>query len=245
MQNLKETIESLKTEAEQLLKSGLVPSSYKSKEDIVKALALGRELGMTGPTALRNIDMIQGNPAVSSKMLAALMTSNGIALEIVKDYEAVIEERPAYILDEKNAPRFDEQGRALAYKGPDGQVIMKSTEIDRVTRVRAIRYYPSLGREISCEVEFRLSDAKTAGWYPSKATWRTMPRFLMLWRCISLLSRLVGSQYTLGLYSTEEVAEFSGVELQLNEDGEIIAMEESSKTKNDPQSVKGHEKSQV
>lgn len=215
------TLEDAEKVADYFLKNKLLPNSYKTKMDAVKAILLGRSIGLDDYTAIRSIDIIQGTPALSSRAMAGLMTKAGISIEILKDYEPIIESKPAYMLDDEGKPTFDAGGRVKCYMDYDGTPIIRETIIDHETVILVTRYYKNIG-VVTTPVTMRLSWAEKAGWL-TKKTWIELSPFLMLARCLSRSSRLVAADITSFLYSSEEVAEFTpGVEMDLDSEGEVV-----------------------
>lgn len=225
------TISRFKSAEEQaayLMGNGMVPPSYKTKAQVVRAILLGENLNMTPDNAVRLIDIIGGNPSLQSKTLAGLMTGAGISIEVIQDWEPIYEHQPVYVLGEDGMAVFDENDQIRVRKDENGNPLKRTIEVDRVTKLRFKRYYPHIG-VVATDVEFRRSDAIAADWI-NKDTWVKMPRFLAMARCISRGSRLIGSDITLALYSTEEMIEFSdttkdGIIPVLTEEGEVILEE--------------------
>lgn len=64
-----------------LLKSGLVPSHFKSAEAVVAAIWYGQEIGFTPMQSLQLIFIVNGKPSVASAGLQAIMLANGGKIE--------------------------------------------------------------------------------------------------------------------------------------------------------------------
>lgn len=70
--------------ADVFLKSGIVPSHFKSKEAVYVALLWGQELGFSPIQAVNSIEIIQGKPTLPAATIKALIASNGGTIEEVE-----------------------------------------------------------------------------------------------------------------------------------------------------------------
>lgn len=79
-------------QAEVLARSGLVPARYRGKaDDVVVAALMGRELGWGPTTALRHVNVIEGQATLSAEGMGALVRSRGHSIEGDTDpYKAVL-----------------------------------------------------------------------------------------------------------------------------------------------------------
>jgi len=224
--DFKTKVQEYEEKADFLMKNRMLNASYKGKDDVKKALSLAESVGIPWMAVGRTIDVIQGNPALSTKVIAGLLTKNGIAIEVIKDWEPVYEKRKTPITEEINGvkvPKMDENGDVM-YFSYKGKPVIKKIEVDRITEVRFLRYYPKIG-VVPCKVTMTKSDADLANW-SNKNTWRTLPKFLAMARCLSRGARLVGADITGSVYSTDEVVEFTdGVEGTIDEEGKISYVE--------------------
>lgn len=75
--------------ADILLKSGMAPASYKSREAILGAVLYGRELGFSPIRALHAINVIQGKPTLSAEGLKALAIQHGAKIQTIEWTEQV------------------------------------------------------------------------------------------------------------------------------------------------------------
>lgn len=73
----------LKEQATMLLKSGFLPPSLKSAEQVIAVVLSGKELGIPMMEAIRGINIIQGKPSVSPQTMLALANRTG-QLEDIK-----------------------------------------------------------------------------------------------------------------------------------------------------------------
>lgn len=69
-------------QAEVIAKSGLVPNSIASPDKVIVVMMTGRELGMPTMTALRSIDVIQGQPAIKPQAMIGLIERSGLLEDI-------------------------------------------------------------------------------------------------------------------------------------------------------------------
>lgn len=67
-----------------LLKSGMLPSHYKTPEAVLTAILYGRELGFSPIRALNSITVIQGRPTLEAQALKALAIAHGGIIKTVE-----------------------------------------------------------------------------------------------------------------------------------------------------------------
>lgn len=210
-------------QAEYLIDKKLVPASIRTPEQLVAIIKMGESLNMNAMAALNSIDIIQGQLAVKSKAIAGLLTANNIVIEVIKDLEPIIERKPSVIMvekDGKNVPDIDEEGRIKYYRDPNGEIIYKEKEVDKITTLRFKKFVPNIGVS-ETDISFLWSEAVKAGWV-SKPNWIAMPRYMAMARCLAKGARIVASHLICGLYTDYEVAEFTETDFDVNEDGDLI-----------------------
>lgn len=67
-----------------LLRSGILPSHYKSEAAVLTAILYGKELGFSPIRALNSINIIQGKPVLSAEGLKALAIKEGAKIKTVE-----------------------------------------------------------------------------------------------------------------------------------------------------------------
>jgi hypothetical protein len=68
-------------------KSNLIPNSYKGKpEDILVAIILGNELGMSPITSLQSIATINGKPSIYGDAMLALVQSSPVCMGVAESF---------------------------------------------------------------------------------------------------------------------------------------------------------------
>lgn len=214
-------IDDLFNKAQNLIDKKLVPATIKKPEEVVSIIQIGEGLGMNPTTALNSIDLIQGAVAVKAKVIPGLLAKHGVAIQVIKDYEPIIERKkvPKFIInaDKKKEFVFDADGNPEYFKDPEtGEYVYKEEIIDYVTQVRFKRYFPNIG-VVENDVEFRWSDCVTAGW-DTKSNWQKMPKYMMMARCISRGARIAASDIIGGLYDEYELADAYNVKIDITED---------------------------
>lgn len=217
--------QSMLDHAQYLIDQGLVPVSYKTPQQIVTAISMGKNLDMDPITALNSFDVIQGTPAIKSKLVPAVLSRKGVAVKVVQDYEPV--------LVKKKIPIKDADGNVITidnvvqyYKNEDGSFVTEDKEIDRVTTVKILRYYPNIG-VVDQDISFYLSTAKSASWYPDKDNWRKLTSYMMMARCISRAARIAAGDYLHGLYDEFEILDSMNIDYNVDpETGEVKVLNE-------------------
>jgi hypothetical protein len=208
-------------QAQYLIDNKLVPNQFKTPQQIVAAISIGSSIDMDPITSLNSIDLIQGNHAIKSKMIPGLLARKGIAIKVLKDYEPITKKVPTVIKGEDGKPLLDAEGNMKYYKDPNGEVIYKDVEIDRITEVEFTRVFPGIG-PVTNVISFKLSYAEDAEWYPNKPNWKKMPSYMMMARCITKGARIVASDVLAGLYDDYETAEFTNASFDIDDEGHLI-----------------------
>lgn len=220
--------ESMFDYANMLIKKKLIPSSIKNPEDVVSIVNKGKHLGMDPLTALNSMNMIQGNIALKSSVVPGLLARAGIAVELIKDYEPVMQKVYSIMRDEDGKPMMaDDDGNFKYYRNPEGEIAYKEEPVtynkmpEYVTVIRFHRYYPEMNKTISSDYSFYWSDAVKANWV-TKDNWKKLPRFMMYARCVVRGARGVASDIMGGLYDSHEVVEFTKAESYIDENNDAI-----------------------
>jgi hypothetical protein len=217
--NEENIINSLFAKAQVLIDKKMVPSTIKKPEEVVSIIQIGEGLGMNATTALNSIDLIQGAIAIKSKVIPGLLAKHGVAVQVLKDYEPIIEQKkiPKFVVkDKKKEFVLDEEGNPVFFTNPDGSYMMKDDVVDYITAVRFKRNFPGIG-VIENDIEFRWSDAVSAGW-DSKPNWQKMPKYMMMARCISRGARIAAADIIGGLYDDLEVRDAYNVNVNIIEE---------------------------
>jgi len=142
-----------------------VPDALKGKPSAVWAiLALGAELGLTGPMgALSGIHVISGRPSPSPQTMLALCLRH-----------------PACEFFTFLSKESDDNSASWIAKRRGSDPVPLTFTIEEARRLN----------------------------YTSKDQWRKQPNVMLRWRAMAALARLVFPDVTMGLYTTDEVADF-------------------------------------
>jgi hypothetical protein len=160
---LPEVIQDLEIASKYLLDNNLVPAGIKPS-DVRLILARGMALNMDAITAISSIDIIGGKPSLQAKVIPALLSQHNVYLEVLKDYDPIYETKTFPKKDKETGEVLeDENGNTIYYTNPDGSILTKEIEIDRITEVKFIRFLPN-GEKIENTCKFLFSWAKLAGW---------------------------------------------------------------------------------
>jgi len=87
--------ENLIAQAEQMVKSGLLPDSIQTAQGAVVVMQYGRELGFPPMASFKNIYVVNGTPSLATKATAGLLYQGGIRWKTVHDYEAIYDKDQA------------------------------------------------------------------------------------------------------------------------------------------------------
>lgn len=214
------TLSDLFSRAQTLIDKKMVPANIKKPEEVVSIIQIGEGLGMNPTTALNSIDLIQGAIAIKAKVIPGLLAKHGIAMQVLQDYEPVIEKEKVAKFSinaaGKKEPVFDKDGNPEFFMNPDGTYMTKDKIVDYVTKIRFKRFFPNIGL-VENDIEFKWSDAISAQW-DGKPNWQKMPKYMMMARCTSRGARIAASDVIGGLYDEFELADAYNVNLQVTED---------------------------
>lgn len=213
------SIEALFDRAQFLIDKKMVPATIKKPEDVVSIIQIGESLGMNPTTALNSIDLIQGAIAIKAKVIPGLLAKHGVAIEVVQDYEPIIEKEKVAKFTMNNGKKelvFDSNGNPEFFMNPDGTYMTKDKISDYVTSVKFKRYFNNIGL-VENTIEFKWSDCVAAGW-DSKPNWQKMPKYMMMARCISRGARIAAADIIGGLYDEFELADANNINISIIED---------------------------
>lgn len=209
--------------SEYLTSNNLLPQSVE-KEHIPLIIALGNKLGLDHVSSIHAIEMVKGNPSIKSKVIPALLAKHGVYIDVIKDYEPIIEKKPVPIKNKETGEiETDDQGRIKFYKNEDGSTVTKDKILDYVTEIEFIKHVPNIG-VIKRTCKFKWSWAELAGW-TTKSNWQKMPAYMMMARCLVRGTRLYASEAINSMYDELENYDVyvDGDDFQITEDGDIIS----------------------
>lgn len=183
-----DTLDKLQTFAEMVSKSDdYLPKQYKNKKpeqrvwDLLVAIQLGAELGLTPMSAINNIAVVNGVPTMFGDMVLGLVRASGLLEEIDEGYTGA-----ASGLD------FDEKR--------DGNRIK---DID--LNFRAICSVKRKGANNVVVSEFSIADARKAGLWGKQGPWSTHPKRMLKYKARSFALRDTFPDVLKGLHTVEEM----------------------------------------
>lgn len=215
------TVDALESIAAYCIGNELTPLN--KPNEVIAAILLGRELGLSPMISIQNIFPIKGKASQSVHIIIGKLLANNITYEVVKDYVPVY----GYFDKQNNAIDVDvvnelvEKGYAQILSSAIANVpeIVKSLDpnkktiishiIDRETRVRMKRpmfdpvenkwyYYVK-------EESYFYSVAKNSGLIKDKSAWEKDPKNQMLVRAVSKCARLIADDLLNNIYETGEM----------------------------------------
>ncbi|KPL18154.1 MAG: hypothetical protein AMJ93_14090 [Anaerolineae bacterium SM23_84] len=86
------TVEGVKAQAEELVKSGLLPDHVKTPQQAFAIITMGRELGIPPMQSLRSIYVVGGQPHLNAQMMGALIykAGHGYQTDVLTEEECTI-----------------------------------------------------------------------------------------------------------------------------------------------------------
>jgi hypothetical protein len=221
LDNFKDEVAYLSEVSTYLVENKLVPSGVKPHE-ISLIVNIGKELGMSPITSVNSITIIQGRACLNASVIPALLASKGVHIDVIKDYDPVIEKVKVPMRDPSTKePLKDENGNLKFYKDDSGEYIYKDKIVDRVTTIILTRNIPGVG-VMKRECSFKWSMAEDAGW-TSKQNWKKLPAYMMMARCVTRAARLYAGDAINSMYDNYEMIDtfVDNDNIVVTEEGEI------------------------
>lgn len=219
-------------DAEQLIKSGMVP--FKQASDVVLVMQTALDLGLSIPMALGNIYAIQGRVSAGVHILAGLLTRGGVGIEIVEDYVDIyhlkrkggaritmtaeeINDKGIVVTTLKDYPAMIKEGydeKILYVKIPAVDEVDDSFQ-DKRTTIKMTRSKPN---KSTITRSYCLHEAVQAGYFAdAKDNWIKHPKSMMWARCFSRCAKAIGSDLIMGLNEFTEMADTFDIEYEIDE----------------------------
>jgi len=154
-------ITQLKQQAEILLKSGLLPESLKTPEQVVTIILKGRELGLSPLVALEHIYAVKGRSALDGQAIQVLIRRAGHSFDVIEQ-----------TADHCTIEFCRKAGRPY-----------------RVTVTMAEAKTAGWNMEPEYEEDPQTHKRKKVG-MREKHTWKTMPAQMLYWRCLAKGARM-------------------------------------------------------
>lgn len=230
LQETTQALESMRTLAGTLIKSGLCP--LKKVEDVIVAIITGNQFQFPFMTSINNIFPINGKPTLSVHLQRALILRNKIIFNKLNDYEALYE-----------WAKIGDDGKLVMkeLRNAQGQtksvpVILKIStvqdkplelctaikEVDRITKykfTRLIKLEDGSFERLEVISEFKMSDAGKAGLL-EKDVWIKYPARMCDARAFAIGSREIASDVTLGISTVSELADAHNIKYTVSENFE-------------------------
>ena len=175
-----------------LVEGNLVP--FGTPEQVATIVLQGRELGLPPVTSLYNLYFIENKPTLSVHCIGGLLRKEGIVWKVIKDAEKS--------------------------KVAEGKV-------DIVTTVR-FYYNATIGKGKTAKV-ITMEQDSTFTWTDAvkaelidKNNWKKHPKAMLYSRAFTLGARRVAPHILMGLMETTEMADSTGIEYTVDEEGNLV-----------------------
>lgn len=180
-----------------LIESKKLPGHVKTVEDAFTIAQMGRELGFAVMQSFHYIIPISGKLSLSAKAIGALLRKGGVQFTTIED--------GLYVFPD---------GKTNDYPTHPTDSTIKA--IDRRTTIVFKR------DDLEERTSFTWGDA-TKMELNTKSNWVKMPKEMLWARCLSKGANRIGADLLLGLYSTEEMFDTFGSNLNVkrDDDGQI------------------------
>ena len=162
-------LDKLKEVAQEIIDSGLCPSSYDGNPGGLIAVGqMGQELGFTWMAAINNIDNIQGKPTLSYRAVGALLHKANYGVNWIRDFAP--EQNGEYV-DYATEVEIVDYNLLDRYKA-EIEKVMGYPEDVRALFIDSLNETKS---QIKRRMTYRWSDANSAG-YLDKGGWKRLPQ---------------------------------------------------------------------
>lgn len=208
------SVDEIKGFATEVLASGLLPSYYKTPEQVAVAVLQGKEIGLEPMSAMNNIAVIDGKPSLGIHVIAALIKRAGIFYELVED-----------------AVWYREDGTVDKFKitkpvpsKDDPKKMVKGAAYNYVDCATTIKFHVPMGngQYMTQSMSFFESEAKAQGLL-EKSNWKKMFRIMMRTRCLAIGARFVAPEALLGFYETTELLDAKNIAYEAKDNGDGFA----------------------
>lgn len=188
---------------EGFIASDTMPRGYDNPYAVMTAIEMGKAFGIPPVAAIFSIDIIQGSPRPSARLLASAVWRLGGAYTTTKNYEPVYGEEK----DDKGNPKV----------------------IDMVTEITFMRVWN--GVVLKEPVQFSLQEANALGYIAKSkdkgkgaGPWVSQRPNMMWWRCMSRgAKRFFPDSEQSKFYTADEWLDVQGVtDYKLTDQGEVV-----------------------
>lgn len=201
-------------------------SPLKTAEDVVAAMLMGKELGMGVMVSINNIYPIEGKASSGLHIIAGLLLKNGIAHEIIYDYE------PVFNIAIKSGEDVDKKAIFVSVrKAPyseslkEGEVRGK-TVIDYLTTIkfrRKLKQADDTYIDMEIVSNFYYTDIPES--LLTKSNWQNYLKLMMYARCFTNGAKKIGDDVLLGLYEISELADATKTPYTMTEEGTVTILD--------------------
>ena len=201
--DLASTLDEKRMYAEQMIKSGLLPTTLatidqlededfrdKAIGGVIAVVEYGRELSITPWVALHGMHVVQGKVVMGIHMYMGLAQKNNIIVDVTRDYEKVYND--------------------------------KKQLVDIETEIVITRKYEQFNGLVK-EHKFikRWSEIKKAG-LDGRDNYKKRPQLMLRTRAITEGLRLYAADIYMGTYETTEMIDTTGATYDVDDDGNAI-----------------------
>lgn len=225
IEQLAAQLDNMKAIASVFVKGGLCP--LKKEEDFIVATTMGNQLGLPMMTAVNNIFMVSGKPALATHLLRALLLKAGIVFNKVADNEPMFAYYEAEEVNGKmEAIKIDgvpiQRGIAITSEIDTTKFKAGRNPVDYITKYvfeRKIRQADGSFKDIKVVSEFKRSDAARAGLL-SRDTYTNYPGRMFDARAFAIGAREIGADVLFGMYTISELADAKNIKYSMSENFE-------------------------
>jgi hypothetical protein len=194
-----------------------LPEHIKKPETAFTIQQMGKELGFPTMQAFHYIIPIDGKLSLSAKAISALLRKHDVRFTCTRYGEFV-------------------------YKNDNNEIVYSTFPLYPLGSEEHNKYYVTILTEIKGKrlykdgtfdeqvATFTLIDAKQMfgdGW-DKKKNYQTKPKAMLYARCLSIFANMIGADFMLGLYSSDELLDHTdlGNNHMVNEEGKIISIDD-------------------
>lgn len=210
IQNLTEaqTIGEARHVAQLLIDSNTLPENINSVEKVFVITKYGRELGLDEMTALNSLHIIKGKVTMGYQLIGSLLKKHNYQWNVLRDFEPVLDANGNPILDKGGNPTNFET--VIEFKWVPQKYIDLAEKFDKSDLVQVFTH-----------IERRTwNEFSKAGYI--KNQWNTLPKLMMRIRTFTFGARFIAPEALQNVYETSEIADISGVNYMVDNEGNVI-----------------------
>jgi hypothetical protein len=202
--------------AQVLVDSGVLPNHITEPSQVVAMSKLASELKISPMIAMKNLDMIEGEPTLNVHLVGALLKRNNIHYTCIEDCVSLGEGTNNW----RTTFQFFDMNLIRKYQ----HELLKMTDYPEAAHGAYMKSLEPLQQVANHTFSFTYGEAYHMG-LTERKSWVRMKEIMMRSRCLTIGGRLFAPDALNGMYETSEMAEVKNKVYAMTEDGEAIIVD--------------------